>query len=108
MRAPSGRQRRDERDGAQRCPGGAYDHGTMTMVMSERIVTASSFKAHCLAMLDEVAATGQQIVITKRGCPVARVVAVNEPEDLAGSVTYHVSDEELIAPLDERWDAWTD
>ena len=45
--------------------------------------------------------------MTKRGRPVARVVAIEEPAGLAGSVTYHVSDEELIAPLDERWDAWT-
>jgi len=84
------------------------DHGNVTMVMSERTVSASSFKAHCLALLDEVAATGQQIVVTKRGRPVARVVAVDEPEDLAGSVTYHVSDDELITPLQERWDAWTE
>ncbi len=77
------------------------------MVMAERIVPASRFKAHCLAMLDEVAATGEQIVVTKRGRPVARVVAIEEPAGLAGSVTYNVTDEELIAPLDERWDAWT-
>lgn len=79
----------------------------MTMVMSERIVPASSFKTHCLAMLDEVAATGEQIVVTKRGRPVARLVAIEAPVSLKGSVTYNVSDDELIAPLDERWDAWT-
>ncbi|MDQ3722411.1 MAG: type II toxin-antitoxin system Phd/YefM family antitoxin [Actinomycetota bacterium] len=74
------------------------------MVMSERTVPAGRFKAQCLAMLDEVAATGEQIVVTKRGRPVARVVAIEEPIGLGGSVTYHVSDEELIAPLDERWE----
>jgi prevent-host-death family protein len=78
------------------------------MVMSERIVPASRFKTHCLAMLDEVAATGEQIVVTKRGRPVARLVAIEEPVSLQGSVTYHVSDEELIAALDERRDAWTE
>jgi prevent-host-death family protein len=35
--------------------------------MSERTVPASKFKAQCLAMLDEVAATGEEIVVTKRG-----------------------------------------
>jgi prevent-host-death family protein len=75
------------------------------MVMSERTVPASHFKAHCLAMLDEVAATGEQILVTKRGRPVARIVAIEEPAGLSGSVTYHVSDEELIAALDEPWDA---
>ncbi|HEX4363638.1 MAG TPA: type II toxin-antitoxin system Phd/YefM family antitoxin [Solirubrobacteraceae bacterium] len=76
--------------------------------MSEHTVSASQFKARCLAMLDEVAATGEQIVVTKRGRPVARVVAMEQPEGLGGSVTYHVSDDELVAPLDERWDAWTE
>jgi prevent-host-death family protein len=75
------------------------------MVMSERIVSASRFKAQCLAMLDEVAATGEEIVVTKRGRPVARVIAASEPAGLTGSVSFHVSDEELPAPLDEQWDA---
>lgn len=75
------------------------------MVMSTRTITASRFKAQCLALLDEVAETGTEIVVTKRGRQVARLVAVAAPADLAGSVTYHVSDEELVAPLDERWDA---
>ena len=84
---------------------GWYDHGNVTMVMAERTVTASRFKAQCLAMLDEVAATGEEIVVTKRGRPVARLVAVGPPAGLSGSVTFHVSDEELLAPLEERWDA---
>jgi len=75
------------------------------MVMSTRTVSASRFKAQCLAMLDEVAATGEEIVVTKRGRAVARVSAVTEPESLRGSVTFNVSDEELIEPLDIEWDA---
>lgn len=43
--------------------------------------------------------------MTKRGRPVARVVAIDEPQALGGSVTFHVSDDELIAPLDVAWDA---
>ncbi len=75
------------------------------MVMSHRTVSASRFKAQCLAMLDDVASTGEEIVVTKRGRPVARLVAVAAPAGLAGSVTFHVSDDDLVAPLDERWDA---
>jgi prevent-host-death family protein len=74
----------------------------MSMVMS-RSVSASQFKAQCLAMLDEVAATGEEIVVTKRGRAVARVLAANEPKSLRGSATFHVSDEELIEPLDVDW-----
>jgi prevent-host-death family protein len=77
----------------------------MTMVMATRTVSASEFKARCLAMLDEVAATGEEIIVTKRGRPVARVAAAGPPEDLRGSVTFNVSDEELILPLDVGWDA---
>jgi prevent-host-death family protein len=77
----------------------------MTMVMSIRTVSASQFKAQCLAMLDEVAATGEEIVITKRGHAVARVLAASEPSSLRGSVSFNVSDEELTEPLDIEWDA---
>ena len=77
----------------------------MTMVMAERTMSASEFKAKCLAVLDEVASTGEEIVVTKRGRAVARVSAATEPAGLRGSVTFNVSDEELIQPLDVDWNA---
>jgi prevent-host-death family protein len=77
----------------------------MSMVMKPREVQASLFKAQCLGLLDEVAATGQPIVVTKRGKPVAQVVPVEEPPSLRGTVTILVSEEELLAPIDEVWDA---
>jgi prevent-host-death family protein len=77
------------------------------MVMSSRTVSASQFKARCLAMLDEVAVTGEEIVVTKRGRAVARVAPVTEPESLRGSVTFNVSDEDLVESLDIAWDATT-
>jgi len=81
----------------------AYDHANVTMVM--QLVSASNFKAHCLALLDDVALTGEEVVVTKRGRPVARLVAIDAPHPLAGSVTFHASDDELVAPLDVAWDA---
>ena len=83
----------------------ALDYGNVTIDMNVRQITASRFKAECLGLLDEVAATGQELVVTKRGKPVARVVPVEEAPPLLGSVTYAVSDEELIAPIDEPWAA---
>jgi len=59
-------------------------------------------------MLDEVTATGEEITVTKRGRAVARVLAVSEPKSLHGSVTYHVTDEELVEPIDVAWNAATD
>jgi prevent-host-death family protein len=73
--------------------------------MTVRTVSASQFKAQCLAMLDEVAATGEEIVVTKRGHAVARVSPMSEPKSLRGSVTFNVTDEELLEPLDIAWNA---
>lgn len=70
-----------------------------------RTIPAGRFKAQCLRLLDEVAETGETIMVTKRGKPVAKVEPVEEPPSLKGSVVYLVSDEELIAPIDEVWNA---
>jgi prevent-host-death family protein len=75
----------------------------MTMTKKDVAVPAGEFKAKCLALLDKVAETGQPLVVTKRGKPVARVVAVEEPPSLLGSVTYPGDPDEIIRPLDEPW-----
>jgi prevent-host-death family protein len=41
-----------------------------------RTIKASEFKAKCLKLMDDVNATGEEIVVTKSGEPVARLVAV--------------------------------
>ncbi len=43
-------------------------------------ISTTEFKAKCLQLLDEVQRTGQDLVISKRGKPVARVVAEKEPQ----------------------------
>jgi prevent-host-death family protein len=42
---------------------------------------AGSFKAHCLAVMDDVHAKRETIVITKRGKPVVKLVPVNKEAD---------------------------
>lgn len=37
---------------------------------------AGKFKARCLSVMDDVNATGEPVIITKRGTPVAKVVPV--------------------------------
>jgi prevent-host-death family protein len=78
------------------------DHSIMTMTTKKRRIPAGKFKAKCLALLDEVAATGVSLVITKRGKPVARLGPLEEPPSLRGSVTYHG---DIVAPLDVTWEA---
>lgn len=82
------------------------DHGTVTVVMShiQREITATQFKAHCLRLLDEVAETGETLVVTKHGRPVARVGPPLRPEDLRGSVKINMTDEELIYFSMGPWD----
>ena len=78
----------------------------MTMMRrARRTISATAFKAHCLALLDEVKATGETIIVTKRGKPVAQIVAAEsagEAKPLHGSVRYHG---DIVAPIDEPWDA---
>jgi prevent-host-death family protein len=44
-------------------------------------MAAGSFKVRCLAVMDEVQAKRETVVITKRGKPVAKLVPVNEDAD---------------------------
>jgi prevent-host-death family protein len=64
-----------------------------------REIPASRFKAQCLALLDEVAATGDELIVTKRGKPVARLAPLEPPKSLLGSAKMLVSEEEFIAPF---------
>ncbi len=83
----------------------------MTMVKTKsrqaRAVSASEFKARCLQLMDEVNDTGEEIVITKRGKPVSRLVPYRErPATLFG---LHAGQIEIlgdiIEPLDVEWEA---
>ena len=64
-------------------------------------IHANDFEARCLEILDEVAATGEPVVILKRGKPVARLVPPFETSsrfsqtELVGTVTL---DDDAIEP----------
>ncbi|PYQ41772.1 MAG: type II toxin-antitoxin system prevent-host-death family antitoxin [Acidobacteria bacterium] len=49
--------------------------------MKTKTIPAGTFKAQCLAIMDEVQAKRQSVVITKRGRPVAKLVPVEEKKD---------------------------
>ena len=75
----------------------------------ERTIKASEFKAKCLQLMDEVASDGGEIVITKRGKPVARLVPYREkPKSLfgAGSGRMKIVGD-IISPIDVEWEAQT-
>ena len=72
-----------------------------------KVVKASEFKAKCLKMMDEVAATGEPVLITKNGVPVAELVpAKRRPATLFGALKGSVSiTGDIVAPVDVEWDA---
>ena len=67
-------------------------------------IKASEFKAKCLALLDEVAQTRQEIIVTKHGRPLAKLVPLQDAQSLEGSVTINVDDDELLYSTGEVWD----
>lgn len=55
------------------------------MAAATLTIKASEFKAKCLKLMDEVADEGYDIVITKNGRPVSRLVPYREkPKSLFG------------------------
>lgn len=74
------------------------------MSNARRHVPAGEFKARCLALLDQVARTGEVLIVTKRGRPVAKICSLEqtEPGTLNRSIQYHG---DIMAPLDENWAA---
>ncbi len=49
--------------------------------MKTKTIPAGTFKARCLAIMDEVQAKRQAVIITKRGKPVAKLVPVEQEKD---------------------------
>lgn len=45
-----------------------------------KTLLVSEFKNHCVGVLNEVADYGEEIIVTKRGKPLARIVPVAPPQ----------------------------
>ncbi len=79
----------------------------MTMVMSHGMrqeIAAGEFKAKCLRLLDEVQRTRKEILITKRGRPVARLLPVGEVSPILGRMRGSAEIAgDLLAPVGELW-----
>ena len=50
----------------------------------QRTIPAGEFKNRCLALMDEINETGDEIVITKHGRPVSRLVPARKRKPLVG------------------------
>ena len=84
----------------------------MTMVNESpamtKVMKASEFKAKCLAVMDEVAQTGQAVVVTKNGKPVVDLVP-HKPKSERGLFGLLKGDlvikGDIMSPIDVEWDA---
>ena len=72
-----------------------------------RTIKASEFKAKCLKLMDEVAESGEEIVITKNGRPVSRLIPYREKlKTLFGIDRGRIEIlGDIISPIDVEWEA---
>jgi prevent-host-death family protein len=72
-----------------------------------RTIKASEFKAKCLKLMDEVAQSGEPLVVTKNGKPIAQLSPIGPNR---GSIWGLHKGQiqilgDIIEPIDIEWDA---
>lgn len=70
-----------------------------------RTIAAGEFKARCLKLMDEVNESGEELVVTKRGKPVVKLVPARRKLKtlfgaMKGTATSHG---DIIGPFHEDW-----
>ena len=75
----------------------------------ETVLSVSEFKKHALRMFEEISHSKGQIIITKRGKPIAQVIPYQKsgqkpvPGKLAGTVIF---EDGIVSPLGpDNWEA---
>lgn len=74
-------------------------------VVSPREIKASEFKAKCLKLMDEVAASGEELVITKHGRPVSRLVPYRDKARMPfgrNRENIHITGD-IVSPMPAEW-----
>ena len=70
-------------------------------------IKASEFQANCLQLMDQVAQTGEPLIITKNDKPVATLLPYGERQETiaglhAGAIRVRG---DIVSPLNEAWEA---
>ena len=70
-----------------------------------RTMKASEFKAKCLQLMDEVAKSGEEIVITKYGRPVSKLIPFRKkPKTLFGAGKGRMKIiGDIVSPMPAEW-----
>lgn len=74
-----------------------------------KTIKASEFKAKCLSLMDDVAHSGEEIIVTKNGKPVSKLVPVKtRPKEVYGlhRGLWQLKDD-LVEPATEHWNVET-
>ena len=72
-----------------------------------KTIKASEFKAKCLGIIDEIAKTGEEVVVTKNGKPMTRMLPYKQlPESPIGlhKGLWKLEDD-LVESVGETWEA---
>lgn len=84
------------------------DHGHI--MTDERRIPAGEFTAKCLKLIDEVRDTGEALIITKHGKPVAKLTPVEgigpeNPKSLFGCMKGSITIlGDIIEPIETGWE----
>lgn len=75
-----------------------------------RSIGVSEFRERCSKLIDDVTASGDEIIITKRGRPLARLISFRAlPESLFGIDKRNMRIlGDIVEPLDVEWEALRD
>jgi prevent-host-death family protein len=74
------------------------------MVM--KTIPAGKFKAHCLRIMDEVQASREPVLITKKGRPVAKLVpAETQAKDIFGCLRNEIT---IVGDIESPVVPWQD
>ena len=76
-----------------------------TVPSAARTIKASEFKARCLKLMDEVAESGEEIVITKHGRPVSKLAPIRErPNAPFGRYRGKIPNlGDIVSPMPSDW-----
>jgi prevent-host-death family protein len=69
-------------------------------------IAAEELQANCMKLLDEVASSGQPLVITKQGKAVAKLVPMPPKPVLFGAMAHSACYKgDIFSAIEDRWDA---
>ena len=75
----------------------------------QKVIKASEFKAKCLKLMDAISESGEELVITKNGKPVAKLVPYFKPQSIVGMFKGEIEIfGDIMEPIDVEWDAQKD